>query len=151
LVAFYRSQHDNQSWLKSITAIMDACALIEMGFADDQPWMKEVRFQARATFAMSRHVMVDLAYILDTPPTEGPLVRMTPGEIAHIRAALARRGALLKDGEDADRHLTEIRQMYEPYAMGLAAELIVDLPKWCLPTEQIDNWQTSAWEGTKHF
>ncbi|AIE85223.1 potassium channel family protein [Fimbriimonas ginsengisoli] len=151
LLAYYRSQHDDQSWLKSLTAILDACALIEMGFEDEAPWIKEVRFEARSTFAMGRHVIVDLAYILDVPPTAGELTRLSPEGLAQIRARLDADGLRLRRGPEADRHLTEIRRIYEPYVQGLAQALILDLPQWCDPVEHVDNWQTSAWEGAAHF
>jgi hypothetical protein len=151
LLAYYRSQHDNQSWLRSLTAVMDACALIEVGFENDEPWVRPLRFQARATFAMARHVVVDLAYILDVPPIDGKLVRLSPDGFDQIQATLARHGLNLKKSEDARRHLDEVRQMYEPYVQGLAHELVLDLPLWCDPAPHIDNWQTSAWEGAKHF
>ena len=32
MLAFYRSQHDNQSWLAALTSIMDSCALVMVGF-----------------------------------------------------------------------------------------------------------------------
>ena len=31
ILCYYRSQHDNQSWLAAMTAIMDCCALILVG------------------------------------------------------------------------------------------------------------------------
>lgn len=151
ILAYYRSQHDDQSWLKSLTAVMDACALIEMGFKDDIEGYGELKFQARATFAMARHVMVDLAYILDVPPERLQTPRLCPDQLAHIRNRLDVLGYPLRDGLAADNHLEEIRAIYEPYAVGLAGELLLDLPEWCTAERQIDNWQTSAWEGVKHF
>ena len=151
ILAYYRSQHDDSSWLKSLTAVMDTCALIEVGFQDDQPWMRELRFQARATFAMGRHVCVDLAYILDIPPQDNSLGRLPPHSLHAIRVMLAAHGVHLRDDEAANRHLQEVREMYEPYVLGLAKELVLDLPKWCDANPQIENWQTSAWEGIKHF
>jgi hypothetical protein len=151
LLAYYRSQHDNQSWLKCLTSVMDACALIEAGFRDDHPWDHDLRFQARATFAMARHVVVDLAYILECPPLEHGKSRLTPEVLAQIRAELASDGYPLREGLDADARLTELRAMYEPYVKGLAKRLYLDLPKWFRLEPAVDNWQTSAWEGAKHF
>ena len=31
MLVYYRSQHDNQSWLAALTAVMDSCALILVG------------------------------------------------------------------------------------------------------------------------
>src|SRR5262249_53129208 len=56
-LSFFRSQHDNESWLGALTVILDACALIQAG-VDGVP-----RYQARLTFAMARHASVDLSQI----------------------------------------------------------------------------------------
>ena len=37
MLVYYRSQHDNQSWLAALTAVMDSCALILVGVEDLQP------------------------------------------------------------------------------------------------------------------
>ncbi len=34
VLAFFRSQHDNQSWIASLTAILDTCALLKVGIED---------------------------------------------------------------------------------------------------------------------
>ena len=62
MLAYYRSQHDDQSWLGALAAIMDACALILIGVQDVKP------LQARMTFAMARQVVVELVRALDLPP-----------------------------------------------------------------------------------
>ncbi len=76
LLAYFRSQHDNQSWLASLTTILDTCALTLAGVEDLQA---PRRHQARLTYAMARHAAVDLAQILLTkpsPPTAGtPVAR----------------------------------------------------------------------------
>lgn len=149
LLAYYRSQHDDSSWLKSLTAILDACALIEVGFENDEPWEHELRFQARATFAMARHVLVDLAYILDVPPIDGELTRLSEEGLAQIEQDLRLAGVPLIPVTQP--HLDEIREIYEPYCKGLSHALVLDLPKWCDQRPHVDNWQTSAWEGAKHF
>src|SRR5207245_6450060 len=64
ILAFYRSQHEQQSWVEALTVILDTCALILTsieGIAVEP---------ARFTFAMARHAVVDLAQVLNTsPPT----------------------------------------------------------------------------------
>src|ERR1019366_2314187 len=54
ILCYYRSQHDNQSWLSALTAVLDTCALlisVAPGVASRQ---------AQLTFAMARHALVDL-------------------------------------------------------------------------------------------
>ena len=62
VLSFYRSQHDNQSWLAALTAILDASALVVSGVPGP------VRTQAYLTFAMARHVAVDLCQAVSAPP-----------------------------------------------------------------------------------
>src|SRR5262245_45889785 len=59
VLCFYRSQHDNQSWLTALTAILDASALAMVGIDGAS------RRQALLTFAMARHAVVDLAQIFN--------------------------------------------------------------------------------------
>ncbi len=63
-LSYFRSQHENQSWLAGLTAILDACALIIVG-VDGIP-----AHQARLTFAMARHAAVDLSQMAGTEPDD---------------------------------------------------------------------------------
>jgi len=52
----------------------------------------------------------------------------------------------LLDGDEADRRLTELRGMYEPYIFALASYLMQPLPPWIPQAKgKKDNWQTTAW------
>ena len=43
--------------------------------------------------------------------------------------------------------LDALRKGYEPYAIALSHELLMDLPPWMPLDERQDNWETTAWEG----
>ena len=62
LLAYYRAQHERQSWLAGLTTILDVAALIIVGMegAPTRP--------ARLAFAMARHAAADLSHILGTRP-----------------------------------------------------------------------------------
>ncbi|MFZ4507278.1 MAG: potassium channel family protein [Fimbriimonas sp.] len=150
VLAYYRSQHEHQSWLRSLTAILDVCAFIEASVVADEPWSRSLRFQARNTFAMARHVLVDLAYILDKAPIDGPC-RLGSVPYAEIHDNLRNLGVPLRETIVCDLRLQALMQMYEPFARSLATEIIVQLPDWVPPEGMVDNWQTSAWEGVRHF
>src|SRR5207248_9724128 len=62
VLSYYRSQHDNQSWLAALTAMLDTCALLIAGIENSCP------YQAQLTFAMARHAVVDLAMVFRSPP-----------------------------------------------------------------------------------
>ncbi|HVO57995.1 MAG TPA: potassium channel family protein [Dongiaceae bacterium] len=138
-LAFFRSQHDNQSWIASLTAILDACALIMVGI--DGACEK----QAELTFAIARHAVVDLSQVFNTAPRALPQDRLPAAELQHIRDVLAQHGLKLNEGAAADQRLRELRQMYEPYIYALADYLNQKLPPWIPEKKGKDNWQTTAW------
>ena len=139
VLAFFRSQHDNQSWIASLTAILDACALLKVGIED------ACERQAELTFAIARHAVVDLSQVFGTAPKALPHDRLPPEELSRIRDTLAQYGLKLKDGDDADHKLIALRGMYEPYVFALATYLNLALPPWIPQKKGKDNWQTTAW------
>ena len=141
VLCYFRSQHDNQSWLGSLTTILDTCALVMVGVGNLPTW------QARLTFAMARHAVVDLAQIFRTMPStpEPGACRLLPGDLDRIREILARNNTNLRDGGEAEEKLAALRAMYEPYVCALSEMLLMPLPPWIVGTEAIDNWKTSAW------
>jgi hypothetical protein len=140
VLAFYRSQHDNQSWLSALTAILDVSALIITG-------LKGVcEHQAQLTFAMARHAVVDLALIFKTPLHTPEQDRLSDEDLMHLRAALAAENVDLLSGEEVNKKLRELRLMYEPYVYSLARFLDLALPPWISDADRRDDWQTSAWD-----
>jgi hypothetical protein len=139
VLAYFRSQHDNQSWIASLTAILDTCALVIVGIEG------ACEKQAELTFAIARHAVVDLSQVFGTAPKPLPHDRLPAQDLRHIRDILAQHGMKLHDGEEADRKLTEFRKMYEPYIHALANYLNQTLPPWIQQKKGKDNWQTTAW------
>ncbi|HXM95046.1 MAG TPA: potassium channel family protein [Candidatus Dormibacteraeota bacterium] len=141
VLAFFRSQHDNQSWVASLTAILDTCALLKTRVDVDGSY----EHQADLTFAIARHAVVDLSQVFGTSPKALPHDRLTPENLRRIRDMLAPTCLKLQDGEQADGRLTELRKMYEPYIYALASYLHQTLPPWIPQKKGKDNWQTTAW------
>jgi hypothetical protein len=139
VLAYYRSQHEAQSWLEALTAILDTCALILTGIEGIQV---EV---AKFTFAMARHAAVDLSQVFDTSPTLG-VNRLSSDEFARLRDVLASSGVHLKEGMATEQKLAQLRETYEPFVSALAHFLLVNLPPWLPPAGSLDDWQTSAWD-----
>lgn len=142
VLCFYRSQHSNQSWLAALTTILDVSALVMVGI-DGIPAR-----QARLTFAMARHAIVDLAQISSAPPYAPKLDRLPASQLGEVRESLSEVGLALSDGAATEKKLAELRQKYEPYVNSLSEYLLMELPPWMLQTSKADNWQTSAWEHT---
>jgi hypothetical protein len=138
-LSFYRSQHDNQSWLAALTMILDTCALILAAAPG-----KSI-YQAQLTFAMSRHAAVDLALVLDTPPLPGQPDRLPPDAWQRLTEQLRAAGMELRQGPAVETKLTELRNAYEPFVNALAHYLHFALPPLFTEKTAVDNWQTSAW------
>jgi hypothetical protein len=145
-LTYYRSQHDHQSWIGALTAVLDACSLIIVGCKDAPPWEVSLQWQAHMTFAMARHAIIDLAYVFNAAPLPPDPDRLSPADLLRLRGTLAAAGVVLNDGDEADRRLTDLRRLYEPYVHSIADFLLYTLPAWQAQGVMEDNWQTSAWE-----
>ena len=139
VLVYFRSQHDNQSWLAALTAVLDTCSFV-MSSLEGQC----VR-QAQLTFAMTRHAIVDLSLVLHTAPRKLTSDRLPAADLAALRSLLRKEGAHLREGEEADRSLHELRGMYEPYVHALSHRLRLSLPPWIPRPDRADNWQVSEW------
>jgi len=139
ILAYYRSQHDQQSWVGALTVVLDTCALILTGIEDipDEA--------AKFTFAIARHAVVDLAQVLNTSPTTG-VNRLSSTDFAHLQDVLAASCIRLNPGAVTERKLAEFRETYEPFVSTLAKRLLVSLPPWIPPADSLDDWQTTAWD-----
>jgi hypothetical protein len=139
-LSFYRSQHDNQSWLGALTMILDTCSIVIAGVRGADP------YQAQLTFAMARHTVVDLALVFRTPPRP-PADRLPAERLGELRSRLRAAGLVLADGDAVDAKLTELRQLYEPFVNALAHQLLFRLPPIVADKVPVDNWQSTAWTG----
>ncbi len=139
VLSYYRSQHDNQSWLAALAAILDTCALL-LTTVKGAP-----RFQAQMTFAMARHAAVDLALIFRAPPLVPDPDRLPAERLEQLRAMLRKAGLELRDGPAVTASLTQLRTMYEPFLNALAHRFLLLLPPVLTDHTTVDNWQTSAW------
>ena len=104
VVSYFRSQHSNESWLAALTAILDTSALIVSGAEGS------CARQARLTFAMCRHAVVDLAQIFSAVPQYGRADRMpAPRASAAARSAVAAAGLHLHDTPESNQKLAGLR------------------------------------------
>lgn len=139
VLAYFRSQHDNQSWLAALTMMLDVCALMIAG-VEGVPASK-----AKFTFAMARHTVVDLCQTLWAPPI-APADRLPAQRFEELCTALAEKGLHLSNKPDVEANLKHIRDLYEPYVNALADRLLLELPVMLAEDEINDNWRSTAWE-----
>jgi hypothetical protein len=140
VLGYFRSQHENQSWLAALTMVLDLSALALVGIEGVQEW------PAQLTFAMARHTAVDLSQVLGVATCLADEERLPHSDLIRLRMELEASGARLRQEAEADRRLSELRGMYEPYVCALSRHLLMDLPPWLPADSQRDNWQTTAWE-----
>ena len=137
-LAYYRSQHDNQSWLGAVTAVLDTCAIAMSAESGTNT------YQAQVTFAMARHAVVDISLIMNAAPLPLERDRLSDGACKRLIDVFAQTGLAL-DPNTGLKRMKELRAMYEPFVHGLARRLVVELPPIAPNAPMSDNWQSSAW------
>jgi hypothetical protein len=141
ILCYYRSQHDNQSWLSALTAVLDSCALlisIAPGVASRQ---------AQLTFAMARHALVDLGHVFHLERREaewrarGCPDRLPPEHFEQVCSLVQEAGLRLCGDPEAPARLHALRALYEPHAQALAYYLGMSLPTWIPEPLAKDQWK----------
>jgi Ion channel. len=140
VLSYFRSQHENQSWVAALTAIMDFSALWQASKQHGKSW------QARRVYAIGRHALGDLSQVLRAAPEFDAPDRLSQAELAALHDAITAAG-LDVDLDSFRERLNALRKGYEPYAIALGHELLMELPPWMPLDERQDNWETTAWEG----
>jgi hypothetical protein len=140
VLAYFRSQHDNQSWLAALTAILDTCALVMVGVEGT------CARQAELTFAMARHAVVDLTLVFKPRKREPGKDRLPPEQLAALRDGLAAGGVKLRADKESDEKLAQLRWMYEPYIHTLAKYFHAQVPPFMPAENRTDNWQAGVWD-----
>jgi hypothetical protein len=139
VLAFFRSQHENQSWLAALTVVLDTSSLVMTYLSGP------CRTQAELTFAMARHAVVDLSIVFDTSPHQPEEDRLPQDDLSRLLIALKEYGFSLSRGADGEQRLGELRFMYEPYLYSLARYLCLTMPPWIPGSGYVDNWRGSVW------
>lgn len=141
ILCYYRSQHDNQSWLSALVAVLDACALLITNMEGPQ-----VR-QAQLTFAMGRHALIDMGHVFrleeKTSTARARADDRLPVEsFNRLCARMGDTQMRLCGDPAAQARLDSIRNLYEPHAQALADYLKMSLPLWIPEPKTTDSWKT---------
>lgn len=140
MLSYYRSQHDNQSWLAALAAILDTCALILTGFSGIRT------FQARMTFALGRLAAIELCRVFRMKVEKTSGERLSPEGFQTLQMQLEDCSLVFSDAEDAEDRLAALRSTYEPFLCELSLHFMLPLPPWAREDE-LDNWQRSQGGG----
>jgi len=142
ILCYYRSQHDNQSWLSALTAVLDTCALV----ISIVPGVSSR--QAQLTFAIGRHALVDLVHVFRLEReetawrTRGGAPRLPPERFQQVCDLMVEAKLRLCGDPEAPARLHALRALYEPSAQALADYLRISLPDWYPPANAKDQWKS---------
>jgi hypothetical protein len=147
LLCYYRSQHDNQSWLSALTSVLDTCALLISVVPS------EASRQAQLTFAVARHALVDLGHVFHLEKMEARIRenpqgrdrlttdRLPKDQFKQLCDAISQAGLRLCGDPEAAARLHALRALYEPHAQALSAWLAMPLPAWVPEPRAKDQWK----------
>ena len=107
---YFRSSHDNEAWLNSFGAVMDAAALVLSSV--DAP----AAGSAKLTITIGDHLVEDMVWYFNFPRSDD--VGVERSEFDQALERLEKAGYKVHDGERAWAHFSKIRSRY---AFGLNA------------------------------
>ena len=141
VLCFYRSQHDNQSWLAALVTVLDVCSLLITTI--EGPASR----QAQLTFAMARHAIVDLSHVFRLEMTEQAMLSVVERErlpeqmFGRLCEAMAEVELRLCNDSNSAQRLLAIRQLYEPQAIAMSDYLCMPTPQWITEPKETDQWR----------
>jgi hypothetical protein len=121
-LAFFRSPHDNTSWVTSLGAMLDAASLV-MSSVDDEGCVED----ARMFYGTGTHAVEDLFYYFRLPERPGVIER---AEFDHVLADLKDAGIPLKPADEAWEAFGELRAVYGGRLNALAVRITVPPAQW---------------------
>jgi hypothetical protein len=139
VLAFFRSQHGNQSWVAGLATILDSASVICAAGAPDV-----IAWPAFRAFAMARHAAVDICQVVGAAPR--------PPRPGHWRddgmeeALGAAEPWLSASRVDFVERMRQQRELYEPYLAALSEHLLMALPPFGPPPGAAAAWQLTAWD-----
>ncbi len=145
ILCYYRSQHDNQSWLSALVAILDACALL-ISIVEGKPAR-----QAQLTFAIARHALIDLGHVFHLEEATKTYAagrngtdRLPPEEFDRLCSVLGEMSLRMCGDSEGATRLHTLRGLYEPQAWALSEYLRMPMPTWIPAPNAKDQWRTIA-------
>lgn len=121
LLGYFRSSHDNSSWISALGAVLDAAALVVTTIRDTP------RGQARMMLRVGAHLVEDISnYIGQT----GNGTSVAEADFAAVYERLGRAGYSLEPQDRAWRSFERARRTYAGRLEALAAYWATPAPSW---------------------
>jgi hypothetical protein len=124
VLAFYRAQHRGQSWIVSLTTILDSAAILIV--AGDGV----IAAQARITYRMGLRLLKDLTDALTLAADRNCRIRLTEDELPRLSAALKAAGHSPTRVPGSSTHVLRLVRRYDAHLFALSSALVIPLPTW---------------------
>ncbi len=124
VLSFYRAQRSGQSWLVSLSTMLDACALLIAG-GEGLP-----AAQARITYHMGLTLLVDLTHALGVRVDPQCQKRLAEGDLPAIVATFQGSGLKLSFTPASTHALVRLVERYDVYLSVLSDWLVIPLPAY---------------------
>ena len=124
ILVYFRSSHDNEAWLNSFGAVMDAATLVLSTVVSEDA----TEGHARLMFKVGNHLVEDLAWYFRFKNAAVPIVERQ--EFDDARQRLISAGYNCHDADAAWTEFAALRSMYASVINQLAGRLAILPAKW---------------------
>jgi len=138
VLAYYRSQHDDQSWVAALLMILDTTALILVSENRD------LHVSAKSTFAIARHAAVDLTESFYLTPHSRHEERLSKKDLIKLRTLLKNTSFSVREGEKAEEKLIYLRKLYEPYMHALSNFFVMPISPFISDEKVEEAWRKNV-------
>lgn len=122
LLIYFRSSHDNEAWVNSFGAVMDAAVLVMSTVDDDSEG------PARLMFTVGNHMVEDFTWAFRFKSANDPIVERHEYELAVER--LVKAGYRIRDVEAGWKQFAELRSKYAATLNQMAHLLAIPPAQW---------------------
>ena len=122
LLIYFRSSHDNEAWVNSFGAVMDAAILV-ISTIDD-----ESEGAAHLMFKVGNHLVEDMRWVFATKSSGDAIVEHEEYKVAVDR--LVKAGYSIKDREAGWKRFVELRSNYAGTLNSISHWLVIPPAQW---------------------
>lgn len=122
LLVYFRSSHDNEAWINSFGAVMDA-AILTISTVDH-----DSEGPARLMFTVGNHLVEDMSWVFHLKGSDDPIVEHSEYQLAVER--LKKAGYRVRDLEKGWKQFVELRSRYATALNLMANWLVVPPAQW---------------------
>jgi hypothetical protein len=140
MLAYFRSQHANQSWLTALVAMIDCAAIVSLCAEEN------LSHQASLTFAMGRHALLDTVVIFRLEKKLDHAPQRAAADHAKLTKILESKKPTFDPRLFSESKLSKLRQLYEPQACMLSQYFLMSLPAWISDSASQENWRVDLLE-----